>query len=175
MKIKVAFLDRDGIINKKSNTGDYILHWDDFVFTEFIYDFLKYLVSKGYKLIIITNQRCVSLGLISLNALEEIHSRMIYSFLQSSIEITAIYVCPHGLDVCSCRKPKPGLVYRAQEEFDIDLNASILIGDSLNEVVLGELLGIKTFYIGDDLGDYTNSFTSINSLKEFLKNNDGEF
>lgn len=175
MKIKVAFLDRDGIINTNPNTGDYILHWDDFVFTEFIYDFLEYLVSKGYKLIIITNQRCVSLGLIAISALEEIHSRMIYSLKQRSIEITAIYVCPHGIDVCSCRKPKPGLVYNAQEEFDIDLNASILIGDSLNEVVLGEFLGIKTFYIGDDLDNYTNSFTSIKSLMEFMKKSDGGF
>jgi histidinol-phosphate phosphatase family protein len=169
MKVKAAFLDRDGIINKKPNPGEYILSWDDFVFSEGIFGLLRSLTYQGYKLVIITNQRCVSMGLISLKSLETIHHKMNNYLEGISIQIYGIYTCPHGENECFCRKPKPGLIFEAQKNLNIDLSSSIIIGDSLNEVLLGETLGIKTYYIGDDIVNLPNSFSTIKKLKEYIE------
>jgi D-glycero-D-manno-heptose 1,7-bisphosphate phosphatase len=89
-----------------------------------------------------------------------------------SIRIDGIYMCPHGENECFCRKPKPGLVFAAKTDLNIDLNSSIIIGDSLNEVLLGETLKIKTYYVGDDQINLPNSFTNLKRLKEHILNDE---
>ncbi len=140
-----VFLDRDGVINRKPPEGDYITRWEDMELLPGVVEGIALLNQANFCVIVITNQRCVAKGLISVAGLEEIHRRMTETLTRSGATLDAIYYCPHDLDAsCGCRKPAPGMLLDAARSFGIDLRSSWMVGDSDIDVEAGRRAGCKT-------------------------------
>ena len=145
-----AFLDRDGVINSKATNGTYVTSWSDFVFLPGVADALKALRQAGMRLIVVTNQRGVALGAMSADDLAAIHGRMEAALSDAGAPLDAVFVCPHDKGTCSCRKPGIGLFLQARDRFpDIDFDESVLVGDSLSDLVAGHRVGCRLFLVGD--------------------------
>ena len=151
---KVVFLDRDGVINKKAPENDYVKNWSEFEFLPGAVEALALLTRNGYDVYIITNQRGISRGLISVKDLEMIHRNMVAELKTNGAMVKGVYYCPHGLDDdCDCRKPKPGLLFQAASDNEFDLTRALLIGDSQSDLQAGDATGCKTVLVepGKDL------------------------
>jgi len=146
-KKKVAILDRDGVINKKMPTHDYVKCWEEFEFLPRAIEALKVLKSKGYDIYIITNQRGIARKMMTEDNLHEIHRRMEETLARDGVRLNGIYYCPHENNECECRKPKAGLFYQAAKEHLFDLAQAINIGDSQSDLEAGELAGCKNIYM----------------------------
>lgn len=148
---KIAFLDRDGVINKKAEEHHYITQVKDFIFNEGIFEVVRKLQEEGFEFIVITNQRGVARGLYNEEQLQEIHAYMKDGFNKKGIEILDVFYCPHENNVCDCRKPKDGMLKQACAKYDIDLKNSVLISDSQEDVSMGEKFGVgrNIFVVSD--------------------------
>ncbi len=120
---KAVFLDRDGVINKKPPEHDYVKSVREFFLLPKSLEAIKHLKEKGYLVVVITNQRGIAKGLMTKEAVDEVHKII--------TDAEAFYVCPHDYVAnCSCRKPKPGLILKAVNDLNINLGNSLMIGDS---------------------------------------------
>jgi len=137
-----VFLDRDGVINKKIE-GDYVRNWSQFEFLPNIIDWIRLFQALDHLVIVVTNQRGVALGHMTLEDVNQIHEKMLEALEMRGAYIDDIFVCPHEENSCDCRKPKPGLVLEAQEKYDIDLSESLLIGDSDSDEQLARKCGLR--------------------------------
>lgn len=145
----VAFLDRDGVINQKPEAGEYITAWREFRFLPGSVEAIRSLNEAQVRVIVVTNQRGVALGVMSMEELQEVHRRMQEELRSSGAHVDAIYTCPHAEDSCDCRKPGVGLFLQAKAEFpDIDLREAWVIGDSDRDMEAGRRLGARLIRIG---------------------------
>ena len=129
----VVFLDRDGVINRDS--PDYIKSWSEFEFLPGSLEALKQLTQNRFPVIIITNQSVIHRKMVSKEDLDGIHNMMKKVVQSNGGEIKDIFYCPHvPEDGCDCRKPNPGLIYRAKKRYQIDLETSIMVGDSAKDI-----------------------------------------
>jgi D-glycero-D-manno-heptose 1,7-bisphosphate phosphatase len=139
---KVAFLDRDGVINRDS--ADYIKDWSEFEFLPKSLEALKKLKQNGFTTIVITNQSVIRRKMVSIEGLHLIHTRMKKKVQSSGGEITDIFFCPHTPeDRCDCRKPKPGLIYQAKKRYRIDLSTAVMVGDSAKDIECARNAGCR--------------------------------
>jgi len=141
---KAVFLDRDGVVNVEKN---YVYKIEDFEFMPGIFDLCKKYQQEGYLLFIITNQAGIARGYYTEEQFHVLTDWMTKQFKSQGILIKKVYFCPHHPDFtgeCECRKPNPGMILRAVEEFDIDLAESILIGDKESDIEAGKRAGIRT-------------------------------
>lgn len=143
---KAVFLDRDGVINKKIN-NDYVRNWKQFEFLPGAVEGLKFLCQNHFQTYIITNQRGISRGLMTEDDLNDIHQKMKQELKKHNVIINKIYYCPHGKGQCDCRKPKPGMLFKAANENYLDLPKTIFIGDSETDLQAGQAAGCKTILI----------------------------
>jgi D-glycero-D-manno-heptose 1,7-bisphosphate phosphatase len=143
------FLDRDGVINRKIE-GDYVKNWSQFEFIEGVIEGLRILRQIFGRIIIVTNQRGIGRGFMTEEDLKNIHDNMGRILKENGIIIDGIYYCPHDYEkeICNCRKPKPGLAYKAKADFpEIDFQRSFMVGDSLSDMEFGKALGMTTVFI----------------------------
>ncbi len=154
---------------------DYVKDWSEFFFLPGVFEAMEILKSKDILTIIITNQSCVGKGIISEKKLQDIHEKMKMEIQAHNGNIDAIYFCPHDTsDRCYCRKPKPGLIFKAVEEFQknntkINLNESYLIGDTESDVIAGQAAGLRTIRIGNSSEFQASQIkTLLEAVKEFL-------
>ena len=141
---KAAFLDRDGTINRKPKSR-YVTRWEEMHLFPDAARAIGLLNRAGFRVIVVSNQRCIARGLLSETALEMIHQRMCNELTSNGATIDQIYYCPHEkYPPCSCRKPAPGLLLAAARAHDIDLTTSWMIGDSDMDVKAGINAGCKT-------------------------------
>lgn len=139
------FLDRDGVINRKPPEGEYVTRWENLHILPGVTEGIRLLKQAGFQVIVVTNQRCVAKGLITVSELEEMHRRMSDSLARTGATVDAVYYCPHETEpVCGCRKPAPGMLLDAAREHGIELSASWMIGDSDIDVEAGKNAGCKT-------------------------------
>lgn len=153
---KCVFLDRDGTIN--IDTG-YPYKLSQLEIIPGVPDAIAKIKEKGYLAIVLTNQSGVARGLYSLADVDNFNQRINEILYQSAhIMIDAFYVCPHYPDgivaefshECNCRKPKTGLVYKAQHDYSIDLASSYMIGDKESDLRLAVNAGLKgAFMVGN--------------------------
>lgn len=142
---KAAFLDRDGVINRKPPEGQYVTRWDELHFLPGVAPAIALLNQAGFRVIVVSNQRCVAKGLITSAGLQALHQRMSRALAGAGATIDGAYYCPHEKEpACSCRKPAPGMLLEAAHTHEIDLNASWMIGDSKIDVEAGRNAGCKT-------------------------------
>ena len=148
---RAVFLDRDGTINQ--HTMGYVTSWKKFKFLPNTLPSLARLSRLDYKIIIVTNQSAVARGLMSMDDLEEIHSRMLAQVEDAGGRIDAVYVCAHHPDDrCICRKPLTGLVELAKETYGLDLENSWFVGDNTKDVATGRKAGCKTILVETGYG-----------------------
>jgi D-glycero-D-manno-heptose 1,7-bisphosphate phosphatase len=130
---KVVFLDRDGTINRDS--ADYIKNWSEFKFLPRSIEAMRDLTAAGFTIIVITNQSAIPRKLISPTELELIHTKLRAAVRSGGGNISDIFFCPHmPEDGCDCRKPRPGLIIQAQKKYQIELAASVMVGDSARDI-----------------------------------------
>lgn len=142
---KAAFLDRDGVINRKAPANGYITRWEDIDFLPGVAQAIALLNRTGFRVIVVTNQRCVAKGLLTIRELDWIHRRMCEVLAGVGAAVEAVYYCPHELEPpCPCRKPRPGLLLDAAREHGIVLSRSWMIGDSDTDIEAGRNAGCKT-------------------------------
>ena len=147
MANRAVFLDRDGVINENLD-DDYVKTWDEFVFLPGAIEAIKRLAQSDLYVIIVSNQAGINKGIFSIDALDDIHKHMLDEIETRGGKIKAIYYCQHRDDEnCECRKPKPGMLYEASKEHNIDLHESYLIGDSIRDIEAGSKAGCITFLV----------------------------
>jgi histidinol-phosphate phosphatase family protein len=149
---RVVFLDRDGVINRKAAAGGYVTRWQDFHFLPGATEAISLLVRAGWSVVVITNQRCIAKGLLTVPELETIHRKMLHELGKSGAHVEAVYYCPHEKQPpCTCRKPLPGMLLTAAHEHQIDLASSWMIGDSDKDVEAGKRAGCRTVLLTSNL------------------------
>tara|TARA_B100002049_G_scaffold232389_1_gene211421 strand:+ start:1265 stop:1759 length:495 start_codon:yes stop_codon:yes gene_type:complete len=139
---KAVFLDRDGVINKERK--DYVKSIEEFQILNNIPKSIKMLKEKGFLVIVITNQSAINRGLITIETLNEIHNYLQNFLKENNTSIDDFYFCPHRPDEnCKCRKPNPGMLIKAAQEHNIDMNQSFMIGNSLTDIQAAQKSGCK--------------------------------
>ncbi len=144
------------MINEVSDPSGYVKTWDQFRFAEGVFDMLRALSSKGYRLVVVTNQQGVGKGLMDDVAVRTIHRNMCTEVRRQGAVIEAVYFCPHlEQDNCDCRKPKPGLIRQAIDPLAVavNLSASWMIGDSARDIEAGAAAGLKTLLVSARVPD----------------------
>ena len=145
-KNKAIFLDRDGVLNK--NRNDYVKSINELEIFSNIAEEISKLKMKGFLIIVITNQSAVNRKIITIKELEEIHLIIQKFLMKSNTSIDKFYFCPHRPNEnCDCRKPKPGLILQAMNEFSINASKSWMVGDSKTDIQAGEKAGCKTIFL----------------------------
>jgi len=130
----VVFLDRDGTLNRDTR---YLHSWDDWEWLPGVCDGLGKLQQAGFRLIVVSNQAGVARGFYGEADIHRLHERVNAELWHLGVHIDAFYYCPHHPDFtgpCSCRKPEPGMLLRAEAEMNIDLQRSWLIGDAYTDM-----------------------------------------
>ena len=168
---KAIFLDRDGTINKYVG---FLRNIDEFELIPGVAGAIKRINSSGYLAIVVTNQPVIARGEVTTQELQLIHNKMETLLGAEGAYLDAIYYCPHHphkgyegevpelkID-CDCRKPKPGMLLRAAQDFNIDLSASCMIGDGENDIKAGIAAGCKTALIGE--GEFGQDVTGESLL-----------
>lgn len=160
MKLKAAFFDRDGVLNVDKS---YLYKIEDLEWIDGAEEALAYLTKKGYTVFVVTNQSGIARGYYTVDDMNKLHEFMAQQVAAAGGKIEKFYYCPHLPEgkiaeyavECDCRKPKPGLILRAFEEYDIDKEAAFLIGDKTRDVESAEAAGIKGYlFEGGSLLDF---------------------
>lgn len=146
------FLDRDGVISKEVN----LLHsLEQLELIEGAAEAIRYINQKGFLAIIVTNQPVIARNLCSIEELRNIHEKLETLLGKEHAYLDAIYYCPHHPDSgypeerkeykikCDCRKPNPGMIFRAAKDWNIDLSTSYMIGDRESDKMAGINAGVK--------------------------------
>lgn len=171
---KAIFLDRDGTINKYVG---FLRDIDQFELLPGAAEAIKKINESGYLAIVVTNQPVIARGEVTFSELQLIHNKMETLLGAEGAYLDAIYYCPHHphkgyegevpelkID-CDCRKPKPGMLLKAKEDFNIDLSQSWMIGDGENDIKAGKAAGCKTALIGTE---YYGQDVSTNILLDAI-------
>ena len=174
-KQKAIFLDRDGTINKYVG---FLRDINDFELLPGVTEAIRKINASGYLAIVVTNQPVIARGEVTFDQLQEIHNKMETLLGQEGAYIDGIYFCPHHPDKgfegevpelkidCDCRKPKPGMLLKAAEDFNIDLSQSWMVGDGRNDIEAGQNAGCHTALIGmENFGQEK----TVDSLLEFTR------
>lgn len=159
----MIFLDRDGVINRPARPHEYITRREDFVILPGVYGALRMLRESGFRIFIVTNQRCIARGIASREEIDALHGWMTEDFAANGCFVDGVFVCPHGDDDnCSCRKPKPGLLCQVQRDIEtaegltVDKTHSWMIGDSLSDEKAGISYGVNTVLIGGEISPHND-------------------
>jgi D-glycero-D-manno-heptose 1,7-bisphosphate phosphatase len=145
----VVFVDRDGVINRMR--PEYVKRWEELELLPGAIDALARLTRAGCEVVVLTNQSAIGRGLLSREAVDEIHSRLNAVVQRAGGRIRAFLLCPHSpADGCACRKPAPGLLLRARDELGMDLTRALMIGDQPSDVEAARAAGCPAILIDPD-------------------------
>ena len=152
--MKVAFLDRDGVINREIN---YLHKIKDFNYTSHCIEGLKKLQGLGYELIIVTNQAGLAKGIFSEKDFDILSKWLLQDLANNGVKVRDYIFCPHHPEGivekysinCNCRKPKPGMLVSAKVKYNIDMGNSILIGDKVTDIAAGKSANVGHLYLVD--------------------------
>ncbi len=143
---RAVFLDRDGVINRavvRAGRPFPPASVRDVEFLSGVAEAIEALRRAEFRIIVVTNQPDVAAGLQRRETVEAIHAR-----LRASFPIDDIKVCYHAdQDGCSCRKPKPGLLFEAATQWSLDLTRSFMVGDRWRDIEAGKAAGCKTILV----------------------------
>ncbi len=142
------FLDRDGVLNRRI-PGGYVTNYSEWEWLPGARAACAELAQYFDRVLIVTNQQGIGKGLMTEEELRTVHQQVLEDIQASSGRIDGIYYCPHlKSDNCSCRKPRPGLVRQALNDFPaISLADSYLAGDSYSDLLLANRVRLQTVWI----------------------------
>jgi D-glycero-D-manno-heptose 1,7-bisphosphate phosphatase len=150
--VRGAFIDRDGVIVEERG---YVYRLEDYAPVPGSVAALRALQRSGFRLIVVTNQSGIARGLYTEAEYQAFTAHMQAQLLAEGVRLDAIEHCPHlpeasvaryRLD-CDCRKPRPAMLQRAAARFQIDMAASILVGDRVSDVEAGRAAGVRRCYL----------------------------
>jgi D-glycero-D-manno-heptose 1,7-bisphosphate phosphatase len=149
---KALFLDRDGVLNRER--GDYTFDIETFEVLPDVAKALQLAKSKGYLLIVISNQGGIAKEIFTQQRVEKLHSILADKLVKSGVELDEIYYCPHHDEVlkCICRKPGCLMLEKAIARFNVDPAQSLMIGDSERDVLAAQKAGVKGVLIDSNSG-----------------------
>lgn len=175
-KQKAIFLDRDGTINKYVG---FLRKEEEFELLSGVAEAVKKINKSGYLAVVVTNQPVIARGEVTFEGLETIHNKMETLLGKEGAYLDGIYFCPHHphsgyegevkelkID-CDCRKPKPGMMLKAAEDLNIDLNQSYMVGDGENDIKAGKAAGCKTVLLNTEC-EYYGQDICVAGLKDFV-------
>jgi D-glycero-D-manno-heptose 1,7-bisphosphate phosphatase len=130
---------------------------------------LRALSGMGFGCVVVTNQSGLARGYFDAPRLAQIHDRMTDLLAAEGIRLDGIYVCPHLPDAdCTCRKPSPGLAWRAVADHHFDLRQAIVIGDKACDIDLGHAVGAASFLVRTGYGLQTEPCTTADVVVDDL-------
>ena len=150
---RAVFLDRDGAITKEP---PYYAHKiDQLELIPKSAEAIRLLNKSGFKVIVVSNQAGVARGYYQEKDIQIYNNEMKRQLEEKGARIDAIYYCPHhpGATIekykidCECRKPKPGMLKRAEGDLNLDLKHSFLVGDKMSDIEAGYRVGCKTILV----------------------------
>ena len=154
--MKLAILDRDGVINQDSES--YIKSPEEWRPIPGSLEAIARLNHAGYQVVLATNQSGVGRGLFEVSTLNAIHDRMHRALAQIGGRIDAIFFCPHAQEAnCACRKPKAGLLEEIARRFNVDLHGVPSVGDSLRDLQASAAVGATPILVLTGKGEKTRS------------------
>jgi D-glycero-D-manno-heptose 1,7-bisphosphate phosphatase len=138
---RFVMVDRDGVINRRVRNG-YVTTWRQFIFLPGVLDGLRRLTEAGYSIIVISNQAGVGKGAMNTSDLDRITRRFIRKVQACGGVIRRAYYCTHPkTDRCPCRKPRPGLLLTAQQDYKFVLADTYFIGDATSDLIAASRAG----------------------------------
>ncbi len=170
---RALFLDRDGVINVDHG---YVHKPENFQFVDGIFELCAAARQRDYLLIVVTNQAGIGRGYYSEAQFHALTDWMNAQFLARCIEIARVYFCPyhpeHGIGAYKrdspMRKPNPGMILAAGQDFSFDLSACALVGDSITDMQAGRQAGIVRNYLFNPAHIRVAGCTSVASLRELV-------
>ncbi len=147
------FLDRDGVINTRI-LGGYVQKWEQFEFLPGVTDAFKLLSKEFLRIIVVSNQQGIGKGLMTEDDLDTIHRKMIAEIERLGGRVDRIYHSPYLEKEGSLkRKPNVGMALMARKEFpDINFKRSVMVGDSISDMIFGKRLKMVNVFISEDIG-----------------------
>jgi D-glycero-D-manno-heptose 1,7-bisphosphate phosphatase len=166
---KCFFFDRDGVLNKsivKKGKPYSPVKMSELIIDEDAADIIKYLKSKNFLIIVVTNQPDVKRKKVTKDFINSIHKH-----LKKNLKFDDLYVCYEDNNNSFYRKPKPGMLFSAKKKWKIDLSRSFLIGDRSKDIKAGLSAGVKTVFLDNDYEEKKPMFSHyrIKRLKEIKK------
>lgn len=158
---RAVVLDRDGVLNVRPPRAEYIASPNDIRWCEGSLEALCLLAANGFKVIVVSNQAGVGRGVISKTDVDTVNAAMREQAAAAGGRIDAIYICPHGWDDgCSCRKPRPGMVFAAQHDHQLDLGRTAFIGDDVRDGEAAQAAGMPYLHVSES----TNLLDHVRNL-----------
>jgi len=159
---KAVFLDRDGVINAMVYDQDHGLidspsNPEQFRFLPNVSKAISLINEMGLLALVVSNQPGIAKGKFTPQILEAMDKKMERELTSHGAHLDRIYYCPHHPEAvleeyrgnCHCRKPKPGLILRGGEEFNVALEHSYIVGDGLIDIQAGKTAGLSTIFLGN--------------------------
>ena len=173
-----AFIDRDGTISEEVG---YVNHLSRFQIFPWAPEAIRSLNQSGLKTIVVSNQAGVARGYFTEDLVIQIHSKLRREMERAGAYFDAVYYCPHHpavgeppyRQVCSCRKPKPGMLWRAVDEFEVDVHKSFVIGDRYSDIELAHNSGARSIFVlsGYGRGEYEHQRSQWKVRPEWIVEN----
>lgn len=159
MTRRALFLDRDGVINIDKG---YVHKIDDFDFVPGIFEFCRKAVEQGYQLIVVTNQSGIGRGYYTEQDFHALTQWMLDAFAGEGAPIQKVFYCPHHpaagqgdyLQDCECRKPKPGMLNQAIDEFGLTAQQCLMLGDNQSDIAAAQAAGVRGIKVKSGGADY---------------------
>ena len=153
-KFKIAFLDRDGVINSSRPNNGYVGSLKHFKWVPGAIKAIKYLNDKNYKVVIVTNQSGIARGFFTIKDVKKIHSYIQKKLKENEAKIDKFYFCPFHKDGIikrfkknsSLRKPNIGMFLLAKKRWNIDHKNSFMIGDQRTDLQFAKIAKIKGYF-----------------------------
>jgi len=181
---KAIFLDRDGVINamvysREHGFIDSPSNPEQFQLLSGVGEAIRLINEMGFLALVVSNQPGVAKGKLTLKLLDAITQKMKDELAAYDAHLDRVYYCLHHPDAilpeyrvnCSCRKPKPGLLLKACEEFNITPDTSYLIGDGLTDIQAGKSVGCKTILLGKLKCDLCRLMDGVRVKPDFIAPN----
>lgn len=149
-----VFIDRDGTLNAEKK---YLHRFDDWEWIPGAIEAIRKFNAAGFLVIVVSNQAGVARGLYSESDVVSLHARVDEELAKAGARIDAYYFCPHHPEYgedneCTCRKPLPGMLMQARDEWNIDFTRSWMVGDKLIDIQAGQAAGIRSILVATGYG-----------------------
>lgn len=164
--MKLVVLDRDGVINEDSD--EYVKSVAEWRPIRGSLEAIARLYQAGFSVVVVSNQSGLARGLFDRAALDAIHAELRRRVEAAGGEIAGFFVCPHApADGCDCRKPRPGLLRRAEAELGASLSGAALIGDKPSDLQLARAAGCRPILVRTGKGRATEQEADLAGAQVF--------
>lgn len=173
MHSKAIFLDRDGTLIEDRG---FICDFSQVAIFPFAVEAVRMMKKSNFKVIVVTNQSAIARGICSESQVREIHRQLKNFFLDRGAVIDDFYYSPYHEDGIvdkykkqhESRKPAPGMILQAAENYNLDLDQSFLIGDSECDILAGMNAGCKSILVLTGKGEQVKKEIKEKKIKPYL-------